>query len=491
MKSLRNRVCAAAVGVWVLVCTADLHAQQSSLEKTTKSAADKNVDPLAVQVKKAIDTSSRRYLEAGTHTPWQIMHGLLAFRQDYIIKQNGKKIRAIDWIAGGASYGHESLFEATQHGGRAHPYSQPYVFEGHANQFFAILSMSDPPMHFKLKAGDRTITVADLVKHAQMEVHSSEELTWTFWALCRYLSPDTRWTNQWGETWSIERLVQAENDASLHDAVCGGTHRLFALCCARDAYQKTGRPLQGVWLDADRNIRRHVEIARSLQNTDGTFSSNYFQGGGAAYDFETRCDTSGHTLEFLMAALPTERLKEQWVRNGVHAVSKGLIEHSSEPIRCGPLYHALGGLVMYHKRTQPKVVVDTPVVETDETDQKTGTKSQAESSTAKTKAEKKQAADKPKQAEMEPKLAVAEAKRAEADQKLIVAKTKRDEADGKRAGVDAIRAELKQAEVEARRADAEAAQAETEAQSTEAEAQEAEKKAKAAAAASEKQKVDE
>ncbi len=466
-------VCAVAVGVWSLVCASDIRAQQLSPateKKSTESAADENVDPLVKQVEQAIDISRRRYLQADVHTPWQIMHGLLALRQEYRIKQNGKKVRVIDWMAKGATYGGEPWFEVTQYGGRAHPYSQDYLFEGHPNQFLAIISQANLPMDFKIKAGNRTITVADLVKHTQMEVNNQEEITWTLWALSHYLGHDAHWTNKWGESWSIERLVRIQTGESVYDAACGGTHALFALTCARNVYQKTGQPLRGVWLEADQKIQRYLNAARSLQNSDGTFSSSYFQSSGYGYDFDTRCSTSGHTLEFVTMALPQQRLKEQWVRNAVSAVAKGLIDHSSKPIECGALYHALSGLVIYRDRTQPETdtAVDTPITTTDQSNRQTDAQPPAETNKA--------------QAELDKKRADAKTKRAVAEAKLATAKVKRAEAEAKRA-------EMERAEAEAKLAEAEAAQAEDEAKRAEDEAHSAEVKAKTATAASEEKTV--
>ncbi len=315
------------------------------------------VDPLAKQVEEAIEISSHRYLNADLHTPWQIIHGILAYRQGYEIKKSGERINAIKFVSNGPSYRGEQWFEKTQFGGRAHPFSQPYAFEGHPNQFLGYMSMSDLPLDHTFKAGSATITVADILNNAKAEINGNEEITWTLWAFSRYLEPTAQWTNRYGERWSMERLVQIQTQASVYNAACGGTHGLFALSCARNAYIQDGKPLRGAWFEADQKIRQYVETARALQNPDGTFSSNYFRGTGRAYDFETTVSTSGHTLEFLMVALPQDRLREEWVRRGVWALASQLIEHRSQPLECGALYHAVDALNIYRERTQPQPAV--------------------------------------------------------------------------------------------------------------------------------------
>ncbi len=312
-------------------------------------------DALLKQVDAAIQISTRRYLRAGTHTPWQIMHGMLAYRHDYIVKDaKGNKINAVDWVSQGPKFHGESWFQKTRYGAQAHPYSLDYVFEGHANQFLAIMAGAGFPLDHKLKAGQATISVRDIVNNSKMEVNNQDELTWTLWALNHYLGPDAKWTNKYGQEWSIEGIVSIQNRENPANAACGGTHGLYALSTALHSYRKTGRPLRGVWLAADQRVKRYIAEAKAYQNADGSFSSEYFHGHGYNRDFEKRLSTSGHTLEFLMAALPDSRLQEDWVRKGVAAVAKDLIDNKSIPAEPGALYHAVDGLVLYRERVTGK-----------------------------------------------------------------------------------------------------------------------------------------
>jgi hypothetical protein len=321
-----------------------------------KSSAAKPVDPLAKQVTEAIEITKQRFLTANVHTPWQIMHGMLALRQEYLIKdKDGKKIRATDWISNGPKFRGDSWFQVTQNGGRAHPYTTDYAFEGHPNQFLAILSISGLPQSHKLKADRRTITIGEMVKHAKANVNSEEEVTWTLWALSHYLGSDARWVNKFGQQWSIEQLVRLQTQEQPFNAACGGSHGLFALTYARNVYLRKNRTLRGAWLAADQKIQRYIAEAKSLQNVDGTFSTEYFQGRGASSDFEKRLNTTGHTLEFLMIALPQNRMKEAWVRKAVTAMTSELIKNKSRPAKCASLYHALNGLVLYRDRMIPPV----------------------------------------------------------------------------------------------------------------------------------------
>lgn len=308
-------------------------------------------DPLQDQVDEAIAASSRRYLRTDMHTPWQIMHGLLAFRQDFRIKHDGEKISALDWIATGPTYQGLPWFETTRYGARAQPYTTDYAFQGHTNQFLAILAMCNLPEDFELETPDGAVTVGDLVRHAQMTVTDNRDTAWTLWALSHYLQPDARWQNAYGRSWSVERLVGLQTRQPVNAGVCGGTHGLFALSYARNARLQSGEELQGPWRAAHAKIHRYVEWARRLQNSDGSFSSEFFAGRSSTRDLEDRIYTSGHTLEFLMMALPQNRLDEPWVRKGVAAVARDLIASRDRALECSPLYHAVHGLILYRDRT--------------------------------------------------------------------------------------------------------------------------------------------
>src|SRR5690606_36970648 len=135
-----------------------------------------------------------------------------------------------------------------------------------------------------------------------------------------------------------------------------GTHGLFAIAFARNAYIKQNGQLRGVWLQAEYKLRQHIELARQLQNPDGSFSTQWFRGRGFSYDFQERLKYSGHMLEWLMMALPHRRLDEVWVRRAIQNVASDLIRSANSPVECGPLYHALHAIKLYRERITP----DTP-----------------------------------------------------------------------------------------------------------------------------------
>ena len=320
---------------------------------TTTVTSPVPADPFLAQLDLAIEVSSRRFLTANVHSPWQIFHGLLPLKQKFQLNHNGQKVNAIEWIATSEpKFDNQPLLMKTVHGGKFHSFSRPYAFEGHPAQFLALLSQSDLPPSFAFKVGNDQITIGGIINNTRKEGNTREEVTWVLWALQHYLRPDAQWLNQHNEAWSIERLVQIESAALVVGASCGGNHRLFALICTRDKHLKHGGQLVGVWAQADYKIRQHIEIARSLQNYDGTFSSKFYETSGYSNDLNSRFNTSGHTMEFLSIALPDARLNEQWIRNAVAVLCNDLVANRSRVIDCGPLYHTLNSLIIYRDRVQ-------------------------------------------------------------------------------------------------------------------------------------------
>ena len=325
-----------------------------------------STDPLIKLVYETREAQRRRLLSTAENTPWQIMHGMLALREDYLIRHDGKPVNCLEWIQSGPKFEGEAWFEKTQvrvltvRGGRqvsdnvmvgrGHPYNKPYAFEGHINQFTAILSMSGVPLETQFATPQGPVSMRDLLTYAKLTVNEKEEVTWSLWALSRYLPPDAEWINSKGEKWSIERLVKVEVGKSLQGAPCGGTHGLFALAHARNVYLRSGKPLVGVWLEAEQKIRRYIQTARMQQNSNGTLSSNYFRGREFKPAFDKRMASSGHVLEFLMMALPSRELSDPWVRRAIEATSNDLMANRKAFVSCSPLYHATSALSIYLDR---------------------------------------------------------------------------------------------------------------------------------------------
>lgn len=315
-----------------------------------------NSDPLLEKVHQAIAITTRRQLTVGQHSPWQVVHGVLALRHEMMMKKpGGGEISGIDWMASGALWKNDTIFKATPYGGQGHPYSTKYDFEGHPTQFLGYMCEADMPLDFKFQAGPTKITVRDIINDAKMRITESPqvEVTWTLWALSHYLNSNEEWKNAQGEPWSIERLVRIEYQQQVTGSACGGTHGLYALAYSRNRRLAQKLPLSGWWIYGDMKVKQYIQEAKALQNQDGSFSVAHFMGPKHSTNFVERIPSNGHILEFLMCALPESELKAAWVRRGVESVAQDLIDNRRVECDCGPLFHALHALKMYNFRANP------------------------------------------------------------------------------------------------------------------------------------------
>lgn len=314
------------------------------------------VDPLQTLVEDAINVTSRRMLTADVNTPWQIAHGVLALRDQYYLKTtDGKTVKALDWISSGPTFAGKPWFVTTTFGGKGQPFTEPYHFEGHPNQFLALFTLARLPREFEFTAAEngRKFTIADWIHNAKMECNDHEEMTWTLWSLAFYIEPDAEWYNKDGEQWSMERLIRKQMQTPVTKAACGGNHGLFAIACARNAYLQAGNPLRGVWLEGHMYLQKYIQIARQWQNSDGSFSSQWYKSSEHSDDIARRLSTTGHCLEFLMVVLPQSEINQPWIRNAVNRIGRDLVDNQAEPIGgkgVGGMYHALNALTIYRDR---------------------------------------------------------------------------------------------------------------------------------------------
>jgi len=294
-------IIALALFAGVLPVRGEEPAKGPDIVQTANTPVPTSGDEFTDLIERAIRVTSQRKLTAGVHTPWQVVHGILAQRWDLklALKDNPtEEVSGIEWITSGIYFDGMPLWEATPYGGRGHPFTRPYAFEGHPTQFLGYMCMSNIPLDYEVQTPTKIITIKDIIKDAKMQVNGNAEITWTLWALAHYEEPDAQWFNAAGEPWSIERLVKLQVDEAAEQSACGGCHGLFALAYARNMYLSTlpegKKHLRGVWFEADQKIKRYIALAKALQNPDGSFSTEHFRGPGYSDDFATRIFPGAH-----------------------------------------------------------------------------------------------------------------------------------------------------------------------------------------------------
>lgn len=284
---------------------------------------------------------------AASRSPWGIMHALIAYGVDTEIYAGNRKLNAIGWLCWNGSCRGQSLFYVAN--GKLQTRVGPGV-QGHEGQFLAMLAQSRVSRDYPIKIDGYDFTVNDLIEHEKITCQPRTELTFKLIGLAHYLDCDATWKNQQGEEWSIPRLIQEELAQPIVGAACGGTHRMMGFSYAVHKREKSGQEMTGQWLRAKKFVDSFHEYTFKLQNSDGSFSTDWFKGRAEAYDVDRRIQTTGHILEWLVYSLPEDQLRDPRVVKSVDYLTNVLLDNRSKRWEIGPQGHALHALAIYDQR---------------------------------------------------------------------------------------------------------------------------------------------
>lgn len=316
-------------------------------------------DELKQQLDDVLDfTYEKRHLNTRDHAAWQILHGALAFKRQFMVEDNGEMVSAVNHIVSG---GHMtgwttrpgSLDPATgRQGLQALLELGTKTGQGHWDQWLAILAQCELKPTQPILVDGHEYTMADYVEQAKLDVarNVDREFSWTLIGLTTYLPTEAKWLDADGVPRSIEELVHDETEREIGDGACGGTHRLIGITMALNRHLAQGGKLEGPWKEADQRIQEAIADARQFQNADGSFSTNYLRRGGTTPDLAQNLGTTGHVLEFLTLATTDEQLREPWIKLAVANLCLLFEKTKRVDLECGALYHAAHALVLYRER---------------------------------------------------------------------------------------------------------------------------------------------
>jgi hypothetical protein len=345
-----------AAGAAILMCgCARDNPSSSGLPDRTQSVSTENLKEQLDEV--LLATYAQRHLSLQEHAAWQILHGVLAYQQAFLVDNRGGRVSAVEHVLNGGSMKGWTMQivadpETGQRGLRALLEPGSNTGQGHADQWLAILAQCGLELSQPIKIEDQVLTMSDYVRQVQWDVprNLDREYSWTLIGLTSYLPTDATWTASDGQPWSIERLVEIETEQDLALSACGGTHRLIGLAMTLNRHREQGGQVEGVWSRAEAIIQEAIASAREYQNPDGSFSTRYFQGPGSSPDLAQNLGTTGHILEFLALALTDQQLQEPWVQRAAANLCELFRRTMEVPLECGALYHAAHGLVLYRER---------------------------------------------------------------------------------------------------------------------------------------------
>jgi hypothetical protein len=338
-------------------------AVKNDIAKTDDAKADgkkpKQIEvpvELKPRLEAALDHVRGRELLA-KHGFWTVFHGILGTGLEKTMltdPKTKKKINAIDFICqGGEIRGLE--FVPTKDGldVRIDP-EWPTISQGHQDQFIAEMAQWGMPAGRKFRVAGTDYTFEHFVKHskARASVKKDQELSWAIIIIAQYYGTgDEPWVNTHGETLKYSDIVRYEVNASIEEAACGGTHRLFGLTWAYHLHLKNGGKKEGVWRDVEKRIADYKDKAHQSQNkADGSLSTDYFKSNIHFGDKQVQISTTGHIVEWLALAMTDEELRYPWMQDAVNSLVMLILNTGDEAADGGALYHAAHGLHLYHER---------------------------------------------------------------------------------------------------------------------------------------------
>ncbi len=313
---------------------------------------------LKTRISQTLTAYQRRPLNTAQNTPWEVMHGFIAFGIPSRVRVGGPAgdpINSIGWMNSGGRCKGQVMLAAD---GDRLVAMRGVGVQGHQAQYLAILAQSRVALNSPIQVESHAFTVADLVEEEKLACESGTELTFALIGLAHYLPSDAEWIGRDGKTWSLERLVAEEIEQPIRGAPCGGTHRLFGLSYACQRRLKANRSLDGHYARADHFVRDYQRFALSkLQNPDGSFSTEWFKyPADREDDIDRKVQTTGHILEWLVGSLDQEQLYQSRVVSAVEFLSTSLLREPSREWKLGPLGHALHALTIYQERVWGRVL---------------------------------------------------------------------------------------------------------------------------------------
>ena len=325
------------------------------------------------QIDEALDyTYEHRRLSVEQQAAWQIIHGALAFKREFLVSDGTMDVSAVDYLlAGGKMKGWDLrqgdlLDEATMRFGIKSVVAEDKLGQGHVDQWLGYLSDCHLPLDEPIIVEGKQQTIADYIDQCKLDVplNPTKEYSWTVMALTAYYPTDYTWKAVDGTEWSIADLVEIELDRDRDQSACGGTHRLTGITMAYNRHIAAGGKVEGTWKRLHDHIRDSIEDARKYQNLDGSLSSNYLARPGQSADLPSRIGSAGHVMEFLATAMDQEELQKPWVKRAVLDVCKLFRKSKPVDVECGALFHAAHGLVLYREKVYgPRTFAKSQVAE--------------------------------------------------------------------------------------------------------------------------------
>ncbi|MDV6034880.1 MAG: hypothetical protein F9B45_33270 [Phycisphaera sp. RhM] len=330
----------------------DLQPDESPvLDYTGRPAAEVTPTPTVANMRRGIERILTYFYQrpeiATGRSNWGMMHAMMVFGADTKLTVGREQYSTIAWIAGNNNCRGQRLLTHDANGIQA---KSGVGLQGHQGQFLAVLGMCNVPSDYPLYAGKVKYDVTALIESEKRACKAGEELTFTLIGLSHYLDTDSRWVAADGTRWDFERLIEEELKQPIVGSACGGTHRLMGYTHALRKRRAEGKPITGQWKRAEIFTEDFVNYAYSLQNRDGSMSTNWFDGRADNGNVDRKVQTTGHIVEWLLTVTPDDQLQDRRLVAAVAFLLRSMGSDLDHDWSIGPKGHALRSLAMYHQR---------------------------------------------------------------------------------------------------------------------------------------------
>lgn len=292
--------------------------------------------------------NSEKLEEVDKRSPWGIMHAAISLGQKSQCRLGDRKLNAIEWLLNNGEC-REMRLMFVDEDGNLRTRSGP-GYEGHEGQLLAILAQSGVSPHEKLFVDGREFKVTDLIRKEMDSCRPATELTFKLIGLSYYLDSDATWTSDDGQPWNIQRLIMEELKQPVNGVACGGTHRLMGFSFSIQRREIQGKEIEGEWQRAKEYIGEYHRYAFSLQNPDGSFSTNWFEGREAQESSQRRVQTTGHILEWLVYSLEPRQMRDPRLVKSVNYLVNLMLTETETKWSVGPKGHAIRALDVYRRK---------------------------------------------------------------------------------------------------------------------------------------------
>ncbi len=326
----------------------DVESRDKTPATEKRRTLTRDVQTLQPFVARVLTDYHRRPENVSKRSPWGTFHMMLPFGADANVQSGRNLHNSIAWLCSNRPLRGQRLITTTK-SGRIYIRQGPGL-QGHQAQLLAMLAQVNVEATYPLTDGRSRFTIEDLIRAEMADCRRGQELTFSLIGLSHYLPTDTQWRASDGTVWTFETLLAEELAQPIVGAACGGTHRLMGLSYALRQRRLEGLPIEGQWARADAFIKDFVDYAWSLQNRDGSFSTNWFEGPQDNRDLDRKVQTTGHIIEWLIFTADQDELQDPRFVRSIQFLTNAFTRYRTREWQPGPKGHVLRALSVYHRR---------------------------------------------------------------------------------------------------------------------------------------------